>query len=190
MRYTKDHVSTFDWVKYRKERREKLAEAGLCTRCKKPRVKGKKDCQKCIEETKERVKQRREECQRLGKCICCDNPSRSDALRCAACTLQLNKTSRNRQKEIKATVLTHYGKGKKLQCCWPECKIDDLDILTLDHIENDGAKHRKEYSKTGRGGGTQLYDLLIRNGFPKGFQTLCFNHNMKKYRVSLKREGI
>jgi hypothetical protein len=42
---------------------------------------------------------------------------------------------------IKKEVLTHYGKCGKLQCCWYFCKIVDIDILTLDHIHNDGNKH-------------------------------------------------
>jgi len=59
-------------------------------------------------------------------------------------------------------------------------------MLTLDHLENNGAEHRRQYTKSGRGGGAALYDNLIREGFPKGFQTLCSNHNLKKHILNLK----
>ena len=77
--------------------------------------------------------------------------------------------------ECKLEVLTHYGKDGRLQCCWPDCEVIDPDMLTADHIENDGAKHRKK-----EGSGSALYAWLRRNGYPKGFQTLCGNHQWKK----------
>lgn len=92
-----------------------------------------------------------------------------------------------RQRRIKTEVLTYYGCQSELQCAWPECKVTDLDMLTLDHIANDGAEHRRQYTKTGRGGGAILYDTLIRQGFPKGYQTLCANHNLKKHIMDLKK---
>jgi hypothetical protein len=73
----------------------------------------------------------------------------------------------------KIRVLTHYGKDGKLQCCWPECSVNDPDILTLDHINNGGAKDRKLK-------GQATYLVVEREGFPEGFQTLCCNHQWKK----------
>jgi hypothetical protein len=79
--------------------------------------------------------------------------------------------------QIKIEVLSHYGPDGKLQCCWPGCEVADIDMLSLDHVRNDGAKDRN----THRGaGGVVLYQRLLRAGFPDGFQTLCHNHQWKK----------
>lgn len=75
---------------------------------------------------------------------------------------------------IKLEVLTQYGKKRKLQCCWRGCTVVDIDMLTLDHINNDGAKHRREL------GNKNVYRWVRRNGFPEGFQTLCGSHQLKK----------
>jgi len=60
-----------------------------------------------------------------------------------------------------------------------ECYINDVDMLVIDHIDGGGNKHRRELSKGGRGG-TGFYRHLIDSGFPKGYQILCSNHNLKK----------
>jgi hypothetical protein len=82
----------------------------------------------------------------------------------------------------KVEVLTHYGKNKCLQCCWDGCTVIDLDMLSIDHVNNDGAEDRRK----GRVG-TSLYNYLLSHDYPEGFQTLCFNHQMKK-EITRKRE--
>jgi hypothetical protein len=84
----------------------------------------------------------------------------------------------------KLRVLTHYGPRHHLKCCWKGCPIADIDMLSLDHINNDGAKHREKLTngknKRHGGGGRSAYRDVEKRGFPPGFQTLCFNHQMKK----------
>ena len=84
--------------------------------------------------------------------------------------------------ERKIRVLTHYGPDGRLGCCWVDCLIIDVDMLSLDHIHNDGASHRNALNKgAGRGkGGRSVYRDVEKRNFPSGFQTLCFNHQMKK----------
>lgn len=77
----------------------------------------------------------------------------------------------------KREVLTAYGKNEILQCCWLDCEVTDVDMLTLDHVFNDGAAERK----SGVGKGIHIYRKLRQQGFPKGrYQTLCANHQLKK----------
>lgn len=185
MRNNKSHVTTFDAKKYRKERRQKRAELGLCTRCNNRAVEGFTDCRNCMDEAEEYGKALRKKCRRLKICIRCGNKSRLGSLRCDTCSKVTNDRNRKRHRLVKTKVLTHYGKNGFLQCCWNGCEVNDIDMLTLDHVENNGADHRKGYTKSGRGGGSKLYDLLIRQGFPKGFQTLCANHNLKKHILTL-----
>jgi hypothetical protein len=63
--------------------------------------------------------------------------------------------------------------------CCQECGIDKLEFLTIDHINNDGAEHRREI-------GPDIYPWLENNNFPEGFQILCFNCNyMKHFQLKL-----
>ena len=58
----------------------------------------------------------------------------------------------------------------------------DIDALCLDHINNDGAAHRKELGCSSRNGvsGTTIYERLKANGWMDGLQVLCFNCNTIK----------
>jgi hypothetical protein len=79
----------------------------------------------------------------------------------------------NAQRKLR--VLAHYGKHGKVQCCWKNCTVCDPDMLSIDHINNDGAKDRDT-----RRTGNSLYLSLEKDKYPKGFQTLCHNHQWKK----------
>lgn len=80
-----------------------------------------------------------------------------------------SKYSLTRRLKIKFNVFEKYG----IECkC---CSENIFDFLTIDHIGNTGAAHRKE---TGLGGGTAMYSWLIKNNFQEDkFRTLCFNCN-------------
>jgi hypothetical protein len=98
--------------------------------------------------------------------------------------LYAKKLRRNNAKnlEAKTKVLTHYGLDGKLACCWKDCLTSDIDVLSVDHIADNGANHREQLTKGKRrtGGGLNFYYWLIKNGFPAGYQTLCYNHQWKK----------
>lgn len=64
----------------------------------------------------------------------------------------------------KVVVLTYYGGGK---CTCVKCGFDDIRALTIDHV-NGRAKGDKRV-------GNFLYLFLVRNNYPQGYQTLCFN---------------
>ena len=66
----------------------------------------------------------------------------------------------------------HYG-----NCC-NICGEEDYIVLTIDHINQDGASHRK---KIGLNAGTTFYRWLIKNNFPKGYRLLCRNCNWQEY---------
>ena len=73
-------------------------------------------------------------------------------------------------KKSRLEVLTFYsGNPPKCQCC----NEKTLEFLTIDHINNDGRKHRKETKTT-------LVKWIRKNNFPKGFQILCYNCNCAK----------
>jgi hypothetical protein len=70
---------------------------------------------------------------------------------------------------VRIEVLSHYG-GK---CSF--CGDSNLNHLSIDHINNDGAEHRRNGFKSGK-----LYRWLRDNNYPDGFQVLCFTHNFEK----------
>ena len=77
----------------------------------------------------------------------------------------------NRQNKEK--VLRHYG--MRCACCGEGL----CEGLTIDHINGDGAAHRRSLG-VNRRGGSMFYSWLIKNNFPPGFQTLCGTCNLAK----------
>jgi hypothetical protein len=78
-----------------------------------------------------------------------------------------------RNKLTKIEVMTHYGNGK---CACVKCGYDNVDALSIDHINGGGKKHRKDINKVGRA----FYLWLINNKYPECYQTLCMNCQMIK----------
>jgi len=80
--------------------------------------------------------------------------------------------------KCKRDVLRHYS-GGEIRCA--KCGIKDIDVLCLDHINNNGAEHRRVAGIASRGSaGINTYEAIKRDGFPQGFQVLCANCNLKK----------
>ena len=75
--------------------------------------------------------------------------------------------------KIREAVFNHYG--WVCSCCGET----EPAFLTIDHINNDGREHSKKYSKRN----LRSYRWYVREGFPKGLQTLCWNCNTAKQRL-------
>ena len=149
----------------------KEKHGGMCSNCynKLHDHKIKINCVKCGKETKDfgykhctfcydnhvRVKK---ECVGCGeiKRIVCNN-------KCTSC----------RMMERRVEAYSHYCDGD-IQCAC--CDEKEIDFLTLDHINNDGAQHRKFNPNTGR----NLVGYVMKNNYPKGYQILCMNCNFSK----------
>jgi hypothetical protein len=70
--------------------------------------------------------------------------------------------------KIRAEVIAAYG-GK---CSCPRCDVTDSRFLTLDHVNNDGARHREQVKA-----GAQVYLWAKRNGYPDSLRVYCWNCN-------------
>lgn len=85
---------------------------------------------------------------------------------------------KNRAIEIrhrrKLRVLALQSYGGKCACCG----LEDQPFLSIDHINNDGARHRRQEKL--KGSGYHLYAWLKKHNFPNGFQVLCYNCNLAK----------
>jgi len=109
-----------------------------------------------------------------GLCWQCDEKVEEGTQRCG----KHNKENQERNTENRISrrrqCFDHYGWA--CVCCGETCE----KMLTFDHINRDGAAHRK--SMGGQVGGTQIVTWAIRNGFPPILQTMCFNCNIASFR--------
>lgn len=181
---------------YRKAHRAKLKGLGLCVRCGKEKEDtrlARLECESCAASHKiycKRTynKQRRSEFEKTqrkdraekGLCTRCGKvPPISTSINCQKCidrsTIYYNK--------IKEAAYAAYG-GYICICCGETIQ----QFLTLDHINNDGCKHRRlingpnKPNRNGIGSGKDLYLWLKKNDYPTGFQILCMNCNLGKSR--------
>jgi hypothetical protein len=82
--------------------------------------------------------------------------------------------------KLKVAAISHYSNGA-MSCA--RCGFNaDIDALCLDHINDDGAEHRKQLSISGRGtiNGTTIYERFKALGWMDGLQVLCANCNTIK----------
>lgn len=79
---------------------------------------------------------------------------------------------RNHMQRIKTEVLSVYG--GRCVCCGET----ELVFLSIDHMNGGGTKHRS--ADKGKLLGVKFYYMLKREGFPPGYQVLCFNCNFAK----------
>lgn len=146
--------------------------AGCCHDCGEPTEPGKSRCARHFKQTVDALVRLRRERRGRGLCERCDNLADPGKARCARHRKERSETLL----AIKLEVLSRYGKNGMPVCCWPGCAVSDPDMLSLDHVNDDGAEHRRE---TGLMGPT-LYARLKRQGWPSGYQTLCGGHQLKK----------
>ena len=90
-------------------------------------------------------------------------------------TMKCKEISKKSNWKLKIEVLTHYG-GNPPKCAC--CGETEIKFLSIDHMNNDGAEHKRKINKKG---GSSFYCWLRKNGFPKGYQILCFNCNSAKF---------
>ena len=83
---------------------------------------------------------------------------------------------RNIHQQEKTTCIAHYSNNQN-KCC--KCGNNDIEVLCLDHINDDGNIHRKEVAGINKG---SIYRWLIKNNFPSLLQVLCLNCNIEKER--------
>ena len=91
-----------------------------------------------------------------------------------------DKAKKVRKAQLKDAAFAAYG-GYRCSCCGET----ERDFLSLDHIENDGAKWRMEQFGSKLAAGTRTYWRLMKLGYPAGFQVLCMNCNWGKRKTGI-----
>jgi len=77
----------------------------------------------------------------------------------------LRRLCTNYRKRLRVLVINHYG---GICVC---CGEVEMGFLTIHHINNDGAEHRREVGRAA------VYQWLKNNGFPEGYEVRCYNCN-------------
>ncbi len=114
-----------------------------------------------------------------GLCPRCGlTPPRPGSARCGKCSA-LGRSTYNPERaaasrrQLKTAVVARYG--GKCACCGETT----LEFLQIDHVNNDGAAHRRAIR---RRAGEGFYKWLRTHSYPVGFQVLCANCNFAKGR--------
>jgi hypothetical protein len=76
---------------------------------------------------------------------------------------------RKRVQKAKLIAFKHYSPELKCQ----KCGFTNMRALTIDHMNGNGRKHRIEIGVNSSAGA--MYEWLIRNNYPEGYQVLCMN---------------
>lgn len=165
-----------------KKRYKKRKVQSICMTCDDPAESGKTQCRSCLDNRA--LEQRAIREHRLANNLCivcakylgedphiqmCDKHSKKRSEWYVGSDVR--KKNRVRRIERKKLILAHYGGKCK------ECGEDHWAKLAIDHLNNDGNKHRKEIKKHG----STFYEWLVNNNFPEEFQILCHNCNWLKY---------
>jgi len=77
-----------------------------------------------------------------------------------------NQINRRCYQKRKLVVLNHYSNNT---CACAFCGIKDIRVLSIDHVEGGGREHKRQT------GYNSIYDWLLQNHLPPGFQVLCMN---------------
>lgn len=112
-----------------------------------------------------------------GHCAECDSGPVPGLRVCERHREATNRRNIEYSRRLKARVYQAYG--NKCKCCGES----EQCFLTLDHVNNDGANHRRSLGWTYKHGARAVfYKWVIDNQFPAMIQLLCMNCNFGKTR--------
>lgn len=156
----------------RKKREGNYKSKSICLNCGENHNSGGVYCSNCKEKKYTRRRETTRKRQENQECILCGNPIIHEDVG-SVCRVCLDRNNQRRY-ELKVGVFKHYG----LVC--NICGEHRIEFLCIDHIEGGGNEHRRIL---GNGGfGDVIYRWLKKNNYPEGFQLLCYNCNIKKFR--------
>ncbi len=154
-----------------KKLRQSKSIDGKCLDCSKPVMAG-RYCDGCKLKRSVKASVRRHALMESGLCImCAESPVDSGSQRCSHCTVIVNESQYQKTATLKLVAFEMYG-GPICKCCGE----DHLSLLTIDHIDNNGAEHRLTAPESRR-----IYHWLKKHDYPDGFQVLCWSCNIGKY---------
>lgn len=158
--------------------------AKICIRCNQSRPLSNFTPHKRVDKDGSITRPRRnicKKCERIdrinsGLCVFCRRKVVAPHTSCNICLAAAARRRRNRTSRLRLAAIAAYG-GR---CEY--CKESRDVFLSIDHIHDDGAAHRRKINK-GKNNGVQIYLWLNKHQYPRGFQVLCMNCNWAKSRI-------
>ena len=150
---------------------EERKRQGLCRQCgKRLPSPGRRLCGVCAGKQRTAMSVKRQTRKARGLCPECGHRPVLSVGYCAPCRANRNRHIAACRRRLKQEVLAHYGGA--CACCGESTP----EFLTIDHVNGGGVRHRRLLGLKGM----DFYRWLKREGFPTGYQTLCFNCNCAK----------
>lgn len=109
-----------------------------------------------------------------GLCVKCEAPSNGE-LHCETCREYRAAVNRRYHERQRRAAFERYG-GAVCVCCGETTEA----FLSLDHIDGGGNEHRREIAAGD--GSSNFYVWIKKAGYPPGFQVMCQNCNVGKFR--------
>lgn len=156
-----------------RRRRDEYKRNGLCEKCGKPNLRDTVRCERCVSKVVVSNRRRASRHRKRGACTRCGGKV-TDGAMCKDCQEQSAKWAREKRAREKVTALEAYG-GCVCACCGE----NEITMLTLDHIEQNGTEDRRNHPKYQ---GTGVYVRLRKDNYPSGFRVLCYNCNIATFR--------
>lgn len=130
-------------------------------------------CQKCRNRkaTRKWYRNNKEKARVIARRYYAKNPEKMTALTKKWQAKNPEKVIAYRRK-LRADAFEHYSTTRPPSCAC--CGLATREFLSIDHINNDGNKHRAVIGRQ------PIYRWLKAHSYPKGFQVLCYNCNMAK----------
>jgi hypothetical protein len=125
--------------------------------------------------SRERARAKYQAWKAAGLCEGCGR-QRADERLCERCRASQNRRALEHVRRLRQRAYEAYG-GPKCACCG---ETEPL-FLCIDHIDGGGNAHRRAITAAGEAGGG-FYQWLKNKGYPPGFQVLCQNCNVGKWR--------
>jgi len=165
----------FDRTEFNKDKGNKDGLACYCRECQKRSRRTKEEVAISKRQRKLELDERKELLNKgLRRCAKCKNIQpcsefdRSKVYadgyqyQCKSCS---RLAAKERTRRIKQQAINHYG--GRCDCCGEKL----LEFLVMHHVNGDGKKHREEDGLRRNG----IYEWLIKNNYPEGFQVYCHN---------------
>lgn len=171
-------MSRSEWFK---KNRQSRIERGICTQCPNQAQSGKTRCPSCLEKSRRCHNTRRASHLARDLCWCGntrDDPKFKSCEKCRDKFKLINRPDHNSKRKtqrdkVRLEVFNHYGN----KCSCPLCKETNIELLTIDHVNNNGAEHRRIMG----GSGYKIHLWLKRNNYPGGFRLLCWSCNSGRH---------
>lgn len=185
-----------------KDRRTNRIVNGLCTKCGVNQPTIGKLCIGCAPLQRAAIKKTYHKHRKFGECVKCGSQAAPGNSLCTNHLKEASKLRRNNfilhglcrcgkykplpnrkhcqhcsdvfqryQRKLKSEIISHYSPSPPHCNC---CGETNIEFLTIDHIDGNGAAHRRELN------GKKFYNWLRNNNYPDGYQVLCVNCNFAK----------